>query len=104
MKVVMNFPEIPKAREERLNKLIDDDRFPSLLDNMPTVSVRILRHIMVLDVIIPSILFDVCFSVPPEEIERYQFIRTIQIAKDLDAVVDTVILKVEVVLQTGEMP
>jgi hypothetical protein len=100
----MHFPELSKEREKRLNALIDDTRFRHLLDKMPTTSSRILRRIVVLGVITPSILADVCFSVSTEEVERYQFIRMIQNAKDLDVVVDRVISEVEAGLQTGEIP
>jgi hypothetical protein len=99
----MHFPEISKEREKRLNKLIDDERLHRLLDNMPVISARILRRILIVGVITPSILTDVCFSVPPEEVERFQFIRMIQIAADSDAVVDRVISEVEIGLDKGEI-
>ena len=100
----MQFPELPVEREKRINKIVDDARFHSLLGKMPVSSARILRHIMIVGVITPSVLADACFSIPPEEVERYQFIRMIQNAVDLDAVVDTVLSEVETGLQIGEMP
>ena len=100
----MQFPEIPIEREKRINKIVDDKRFHRLLDKMPAASARILRRIVVLGVITPSMLGDVCFRVPHEEIEHYRFLRRIQDAKDKDAVVDTVLADVEVGLQAGEMP
>jgi hypothetical protein len=103
MEVAVQIPEIPIERERRLNALIDDERFHRLLDKMPPTSSRILRRIMVLGVITPSILADACFSVPHEEVERYQFLRKIQNAKDLDVIVDSVISEVESSLQTGQL-
>ncbi len=100
----MQFPEISKEREKRLNALIDDKRFRDLLDKMPRVSARILRRIMVLGVITPNILGDACFSVMHEEVERHQFIRIIQNTLDLDAAIDAVLSEVETGLQKGEMP
>jgi hypothetical protein len=103
MEVAMQFPELSYEREERLSALIDDARFHHLLDTMPVTSARILRRIVVLGVITPSILADACFSVSPEEVERYQFLRMIQIATDLDAVVDGVLSEVETGVKKGEM-
>jgi hypothetical protein len=100
----MQFPEIPIEREKRINKIVDDESFHRLLDKMPAASARILRRIVVLGVITPSMLGDVCFRVPREENERYQFLRRIQNTKDMDAVVDTVLSEVETGLQTGKMP
>lgn len=60
----MQFPEIPLEREKCLIKVIDDERFHRLLDKMPAASARILRRIIVVGVITPSILSDVCFRVP----------------------------------------
>jgi hypothetical protein len=104
MEATMQFPEIPFEREIRINKIVDDESFHRLLDKMPAISARILRRIVVLGVITPSILGDVCFSVPQEENERYQFLRMIQNAKDVDAVVDAVLADIEVGLQMGELP
>jgi hypothetical protein len=94
---VLNFPKIPVVREERLNKFFDDERFHRLLDKIPAASAGILRRIMVLGVITSSLLFDVCFTVPVDEIERYQFLRLIQLAPGPDAVVDRIISDVETV-------
>jgi hypothetical protein len=49
-------------------------------------------------------LGDVCFSVPLEEIDHYQFLRKIQNPKGMDAVVDTVLDDIEVGLQMEELP
>jgi hypothetical protein len=104
MEAALQFPNITTERENRLQALIEDGRVHHILDTMPVISARILRRILAVGIITPSILYDVNFSIPPEEVERFQFIRMIQIATDLDAVVDEVITEVELGLDKGELP